>query len=274
MKNLYWTLLTSEEHKKLEEIVEATVGFSLRNNKKDFIENLLIKRFSELQVSNFDSYYKILKSNRKEFSFLINKITNVSTYFFREKHHFEYLSTHVLPNLIASEKKIRLWSAGCSTGEEPYSIAMMLFGSIADISQYDIKILATDVNTVALEIAKMGLYNEDQYIEKIDQYKKFFHIVPENGVNKIQMDNSLKKIISFNYLNLLDSSWPMSNLFDVIFCRNVIIYLKPEVTRKLFEKFDRLLKVGGILALGHSENLNQFQDRYISLGKTLYQKIG
>lgn len=254
MKEIFWQLMTDEEYQTLKKLLETSIGINLNLNRRDFVENLLLKRFQDLAVSDFKTYYELIKNNAEEMSALINVLTNVSTHFFRENHHFEYMEKYVIPTLIASKQKIRLWSAGCATGEEAYSIAMTLFAAIKNISEYDIKILATDINTEALKIARAGLYEQDH-----DE--------------KIKIKEAIRELIAFRKLNLLDP-WPMKNLFDVIFCRNVTIYLKPEVTEKLFKKFDALLEPGGFLFLGHSESLTLFQDRYVCLGKTIYQKVG
>lgn len=271
MRDLFWQLITDEEYQTLKKLIESAIGVNLNLNRRDFIENLLLKRFKDLDVSDFKTYYEFLKNNEQEMTCLINLVTNVSTDFFREKHHFEYMAKHILPMLIASKRKIRLWSAGCSTGEEPYSIAMTLFETIENISAYDIRILATDINTKALETAREGLYNQS-HSEKLSDHTKSFHVVEDGNVKKIQINNAQREMIAFRKLNLLEV-WPMKNLFDVIFCRNVTIYLKPEVTEQLFKQFDKLLEPGGFLILGHSESLNLFSDRYICLGKTIYKKV-
>jgi len=271
MRDLFWQLITDEEYQTLKELIESAIGINLNFKRRDFIENLLIKRFKELDISDFKSYYKFIKNNEQEMTCLINLVTNISTDFFREKHHFEYMSNHILPMLMASKRKIRLWSAGCSTGEEPYSIAMTVFETIGNIYEYDIKILATDINTNALEMAREGIYNQS-YAEKLSDHVKSFHVIEDNNIKKIQINNVVREIIAFRKLNLLES-WPMKNLFDVIFCRNVTIYLKPEVTNQLFRHFDKLLEPGGFLVLGHSESLNLFSSRYICLGKTMYKKV-
>lgn len=271
MRDLFWQLITDEEYQTLKKLIESAIGVNLNLNRRDFIENLLLKRFKDLDVSDFKTYYEFLKNNEQEMTCLINLVTNVSTDFFREKHHFEYMEKHILPMLIASKRKIRLWSAGCSTGEEPYSIAMTLFEAIENISAYDIRILATDINTKALETAREGLYNQS-HSEKLSDHTKSFHVVEDGNVKKIQINNAQREMIAFRKLNLLEV-WPMKNLFDVIFCRNVTIYLKPEVTEQLFKQFDKLLEPGGFLILGHSESLNLFSDRYICLGKTIYKKV-
>ncbi len=271
MRALFWQLITNEEFQILKKLIESTIGINLNLNRRDFIENLLLKRFKELDVPDFKTYYELIKNDDKEMTFLINLVTNISTDFFREKHHFEYIAKYVLPMLIMSKQKIRLWSAGCSTGEEPYSMAITLFENIENMSRYDIKILATDVNTRALEMARVGIYYQS-HSEKLSDHPKSFDVIEEGGVNKIQINPVLREIISFRKLNLLEP-WPMKNLFNIIFCRNVTIYLKPEVTEKIFKKFDKLLEPGGILILGHSESLTLFSDRYVCLGKTIYKKV-
>lgn len=272
MQGLFWQLMTDQEYQKLEKLIEDSIGVKLSHNRKDFVENLLIKKFKMLDISDFNTYYERINNDEQEMACLINSLTNTSTDFFRENHHFEYMANHILPELIASKEKIRLWSAGCSTGEEPYSMAITLYETVPDLEKLDIKILATDINTEALEFAQAGIYDQ-VHSKKLGNHKKSYHIVQDINHKKIQMKDFLKKIIAFRKLNLLEP-WPMKNPFDVIFCRNVTIYLRPEITAHIFQRFDQLLKVGGFLILGHSENLTLFQDRYVCLGQTIYKKVG
>ncbi len=270
MRELFWHLITDEEYQALKVLVETETGIDVSFHKRDFIENLLLKRFKDLAISNFETYYELVKNDNSELRFLINAITNISTYFFREVHHFEYMVSHILP-IFALKRKIRLWSAGCSTGEEPYSMAITLVENLQNISECDIKILATDINTEALEIARTGIYSQ-VHTERLNHHKKGFDLIDDNHVKKIKIKKAVKEIITFRKLNLF-KQWPMKNPFDVIFCRNVTIYLKADAIVQLFQKFDALLEIGGFLILGHSENLTLFQERYICLGKTIYQKV-
>jgi chemotaxis protein methyltransferase CheR len=268
MQNIFLQSISDEEYQSLKKLIENLTGIRLNVNRRYFLENFLLKRCQYLEISNFKTYYEVLKKNELEMTLLINLVTNLSTSFFREKHHFEYLKKHILPTLKSLKQKIRIWSAGCSTGEEPYSIAITLSETIENMNKYDIKILATDLNTDALKIAKRGIYDRDQS-KTLSEHTKSY-CVQENDT--IQINDDIKKIITFKKLNLLDP-WPMKKMFDIIFCRNVIIYLKPEVIDQLLNKIDQLLEPGGFLFLGHSENLRHFSDRYISLGQTIYKKV-
>jgi chemotaxis protein methyltransferase CheR len=271
MRDLFWQLITDTEYQALKVLIETEIGIKLALNRRDFIENLLLKRFQALDIPDFRTYYELIINSPQELTFLINSLTNISTHFFREAHHFEYMANTILPRL-ASKSKIRLWSAGCSTGEEPYSMAITLVESLKNMHEYDIKILATDINTEALKIARAGIYNQAS-LDELNHYKKHFNVLENNHLKRIRIKKNIRALITFRKLNLLEP-WPMKNLFDVIFCRNVTIYLKPSVIVELFEKFDKLLAVGGFLILGHAENLTLFPDRYICLGKTIYQKVG
>ena len=271
MRDLFWQLITDEEYQVFKKLIESVIGINLNLNRKDFLENLLIKRFKDLDISDFKTYYEFIKNNEPEMKYVINFLTNVSTGFFREKHHFEYMSKHILPTWRVSKRKIRCWSAGCSSGEEPYSIAITLFETLGKMSTYDIKILATDINTNALKTAREGIYHY-RHFENLSKHPKSFRLIEGANLKKIQINNVLREMIYFRRLNLL-GVWPMKNLFDIIFCRNVTIYLKPEITAQLFEKFDQLLEPGGFLILGHSESLTIFRDRYLCLGKTIYKKL-
>ncbi len=256
-------------------ILAKRCGIDLDEYKKEALFNRLIKRLRYLNLSNFDSYCHRLRIDITEEEKFINLITNSTTMFFREKHHLDYFKETLLPSLIANKNKIRIWSAGCSTGEEPYSLAIIVRETIADLSHLDIKILATDINSDALFNATKGIY-EIKNIRKMSslRQKKWFHIIGENdsGDTLVQIDDTLKKLITFNQLNLMDA-WPLHGPFDAIFCRNVLIYFKREPCQKILGKFHSLLEKNGVLFLGYSENLYGEDKKYTSIGQTTYMKV-
>lgn len=246
-------------------------GVDLLDYRREAIYHRLIARLRELNISDFDTYCRRLRVDLEEELIFINLITNVTTYFFREKHHFDYLSRQVLPDLIQKKNRIRLWSAGCSTGEEPYSIAMTIKETLKNINQYDIKILATDINSDALLTAKMGIYSRDA-IKKLSITRQHQWFSPLENQNSVKVNDELKELITFNRLNLMQS-WPMRGSFDVIFCRNVLIYFKSANSNRIINHFKDFLEVGGVLCLGYSENLHQQRDHFRSVGKSTYIKI-
>ena len=253
-------------------ILASRCGIDISDYKQDALYNRLVKRMRVLDVPDFDTYCQKLRFDLDEEIQFINLITNTTTYFFRENHHFEYLAKYLVPELLTKKNKIRIWSVGCSTGEEAYSIAMVIREVVPNFQKYDIQILATDINTDALIAAQNGIY-EKENISKLPRARRglWFKDVNED-MQHVQIDESLKELITFNNLNLV-GPWPVNGPFDVILCRNVIIYFKPEVSQRILNKFNNLLEVGGVLILGYSENINELKNAYVSLGNTIYKKI-
>lgn len=253
--------------------IASYYGIDIREHMEDTIYAKLVRRVRDLQLSDFDAYCRRLKASQEEQKKFINLITNLTTYFFREKYHFNYLEQKFFPNILAKKNKIRIWSAGCSTGEEPYSTAIIINECIPDIKKYDIKILATDINTDALHIAETGVYTANQFNHvSLKRKQNWFHEVERDGVKSFKVKDSLKELIVFKKLNLLDS-WPMKNKFDLIICRNVIIYFTPWARNEVLNKFNDFQNVGGILILGYAENLYSIAKHYRSVSKNIYEKI-
>lgn len=254
-------------------MVAERVGIDIANYREDAIYNRLSKRLRELHLQSFDDYCRLLRIDISEEVKFINLITNITTYFFREKHHFEFIAKVLLPNLLAKKKKVRIWSAGCSTGEEPYSISIILHEANINMNEYDIKILATDVNSDALDTAQNGLYTLSQ-LKDVNQKRRkaWFHRVSKTNDNLFAINNDIKKIITFRQLNLV-GQWPLLKSFDIIICRNVFIYFKPEIRRRILDKFSRLLAADGILILGFSENISEHSTQFKPIGNTIYKKI-
>lgn len=248
-------------------------GINLSDYRKDAIYNRLVRRLRLLGISDFDDYCHKLRFDLEEESIFINLITNNTTFFFRENHHFEYFAHKLLPELIAKKSKIRIWSSACSTGEEAYSIAMAVREVIPDLHKYDIKILATDINSDALTTAENGIYGMS-HMDQISLERKntWFNQVSDRGENLFQVSDSLRELISFERLNLVDA-FPFHGPIDVIFCRNVLIYFNSGIRNQLLEKFNKIIPANGVLILGHSENLGKQRDLYETQGKTIYRKI-
>jgi chemotaxis protein methyltransferase CheR len=207
----------------------------------------------------------------EEMGNLVNAITTNLTSFFREKHHFEHLHDKVLAPLVASgTKKLRIWSAGCSSGMEPYSIAMTTKSAIKDLKSWDARILATDIDTNMLNTGMEGVYPGDQLENIPAAYRG--DVKADASEARIRMSSDLKGLISFKPLNLLEW-WPMKGMFDVVFCRNVVIYFDKPTQAKLFNRMADLIQPGGWLYIGHSENLFKVCDRFELVGRTIYRKV-
>jgi chemotaxis protein methyltransferase CheR len=269
---------TDEDYAHLSEVVTRESGITLGANKRQLVYGRLTRRLRQLNLTNFSQYCDYLDAHvEEELGELINAITTNLTSFFREHHHFEHLAQQALPDLLQrneTSRRLRLWSAGCSTGEEPYSIAMTVAEACsAQLASWDIRLLATDIDSQVLARAASGVYGEER-IEDIPaaRARRWFQLGKGANAGKVRVMESLQSLIAFRQLNLMDSAWPMRGPFDVIFCRNVVIYFDKDTQRKLFDRYANLLAPNGYLYVGHSESLHQISTRFRLIGRTIYQK--
>ncbi|MCB1754031.1 MAG: protein-glutamate O-methyltransferase CheR [Gammaproteobacteria bacterium] len=259
----------------LRKLIGEHTGISLSEHKRDLLYGRLTRRLRDLQLAGFDEYCRLLmESPDTELEHFINAVTTNLTAFFREKHHFDYLEQTLIPELSRTGqlKGMRIWSAGCSTGEEPYSIAMILRENIPAIDSLDIRILATDLDTNVVKTAGNGIYDEKRVEGMASQrLKRWFQsgTGPNNG--KVRVHPDLQKIITFRKLNLMHA-WPMRGQFDLIFCRNVVIYFDKPTQKRLFERYAELLKPNGHLVIGHSESLHNVSSQFELIRQTIYRK--
>ena len=264
--------LTDADFRTIVEMVRETAGISLGASKRDLVFGRLNRRLRALGLNSFTDYCAVLDSadGADERGEMINAITTNLTSFFREAHHFKFLASDILPALLASpERRLRIWSAACSSGEEPYSIAMVLHRALAGKRDWNARILATDIDTNMIATAEEGCY-EAQRASAIPA--DFARLTARRTNGSVAMTDGLKQLIAFKPLNLL-GPWPMRGQFDVIFCRNVVIYFEKAVQRILFDRFADIMAPGGYLLIGHSETLFRITDRFESLGRTIYRKI-
>ena len=256
----------------LAELVNARTGIVLAAHKKDMVYSRLARRLRALNLGSFSEYCELVRdevAGADEMGNLVNAITTNLTNFFREGHHFDHLREKVLsPMAQGHDKRLRIWSAGCSSGMEPYSIAMTVKGAIRDLKSWDARILATDIDTNMLNTGMSGRYVSDQADNIPVTYR---HDMTQHG-SHIEVSDALKNLITFKPLNLLEW-WPMKGPFDVVFCRNVVIYFDKPTQEKLFNRVADLLKPEGWLYIGHSENLFKVCDRFELVGRTIYRKV-
>jgi len=249
-------------------------GIVLSDAKRDLVYGRLTKRLRQLRLDSFQAYCQVLQTGDPgELEQLVNAITTNLTMFFREAHHFDALATTLLPALMHSTtRRLRKWSAGCSTGEEPYSMAMVCKAVLPDTEAWNVKILATDIDSHVLATAQRGVYSAER-VQGLSpaHLQRWFR--KGQGVNTglVRVVPALQELITFRQLNLIHS-WPMHGPFDIIFCRNVVIYFDKATQRQLFERFADLLDPHGSLFVGHSESLFQITDRFELLGKTIYRR--
>ncbi len=264
---------TTDDFNYLRGIVTKTTGIVAPDDKYTMYYSRLARRLRSLGLADFTAYREFLKQNQETESIeLVNAVTTNLTSFFREKHHFEYIRETLIPERIRSNnRKLRVWSAGCSTGEEPYTIAMTLMQAIPDPQRWDIKILATDIDSNVLKTGSAGIYNANRVVD-LDKglLRRFFKQGSGSNEGKVKINQDLGRLIQFRQLNLLQD-WPMNNKMDFIFCRNVVIYFDKETKSKLVDRFADQLQAQGILFMGHSESLYKSSDRFDLLGKTIYR---
>lgn len=250
-------------------------GIVLNEGKKEMVYRRLTRVVRDRKLKSFAEYCQILKTNPEaEQDYFINAITTNLTSFFRENHHFEYLRDHEFPRLLNNNKdrRIRIWSSACSTGEEPYSIAITTLKAMSTrIRNWDVKILATDIDSNVLATAKAGIYKDKPDLVPEVYKRGYFQKGRDGNANKVRIQPQVQELITFKQLNLLHS-WPMKGPFDVIFCRNVIIYFDKPTQEELFSRYYQLLKPGGLLILGHSESLGSYQQYFETIGRTIFRK--
>ncbi len=269
---------TQKDFDFLRTISNTRTGIVVSDEKFDMFYARLSRRIRKLGLGDFKQYCDFIEADKSgdEVLELVNAITTNLTAFFRENHHFEFLSNTVLPKILIenkNERKIRIWSAGCSTGEEPYSLAITLKENLPANLHWDIQILATDIDSNVLAAASKGVYAEARVK---DMPKKLLRdwFMKGQGVNagSVRVKPGARSLINFGQLNLMEN-WNVGDIKDVIFCRNVVIYFDRESKTKLINRYADNLKDGGYLFIGHSESLYKITDRFELIGNTIYQKV-
>jgi chemotaxis protein methyltransferase CheR len=266
----------NEDFQALRKLVKEITGINLSDQKRELVCGRLARRLRALHLRTFAEYRDLLASDGgREIGELCNAITTNLTSFFRESHHFEYLREQVLQPLVAqrgSQRRIRIWSAGCSTGEEAYSLAMTVIESFPELRTWDVKILATDLDSDVLAKAQRGIYAADR-VRSIGPQRLGRFFAEKRGKDGVSYEVSaeLTALITFKQLNLMHSL-PMKGPLDAIFCRNVVIYFDKDTQRELFSRVATLQRPGDLLFLGHSESLFKVSESYTPIGKTVYRR--
>jgi len=270
---------TLNEFRFLSALVYDRAGIVLKDHKMNMVYSRLARRLRELGLETFSDYCALLKNDPggAEIGVLINAITTNLTRFFREPHHFDHLARTVVPEMEENARRtgrnrLRIWSAGCSSGEEPYTIAMVLSGHFPRLANWNAKILATDLDTTMVAKGQRGVYPaKDMEGMPHGYHKRFFSAGADKS--SATADDALKNLIAFKQLNLL-GSWPMKGPFDAIFCRNVMIYFDEPTKARLIRRFAAMLRPGGWLYIGHSETMQDGADAFEFQGRTIYRRRG
>lgn len=268
--------ISAEEFQRFRTLIYDESGISLNDQKQGLVASRLSKRLRELGVKTFSEYYDRLMqdASREEFTRMLDLISTNKTDFFREPKHFDYLREEILPEL-AQEKKVRIWSSACSTGEEPYTIAMTLYDGVTDPAAWDFKILASDLSTRVLAKAAGGVYDTDR-VDGMPPDVVRRHFLRGRGEQEgvLKVKPHLAAMVQFRRMNLMDDHFPIKSPLDLIFCRNVMIYFDRPTQEQLVNKFHRYLKPGGYLFIGHSESLQWVSHPFKLIGPTMYRKEG
>ena len=271
-------VLSDDDFCRISKMVYDHCGINLHDGKKELIRARLAKKLRSGRFRTFSDYMEHVLEDKtgREFSDFIDTLSTNLTSFFRERQHFDYVQDILLPRLVAKKQKeknqrIRIWSAGCSSGEEPYSIAITLLDNLPK-GQWDAKILATDISTRVLETARAGIYNAER-IAPVPPPQKAKYLIPkaEKGNTVFEVQNTVREKITFRYLNLMED-WPIKGPLDFIFCRNVMIYFDKPTQATLVGRFFNLLDSGGILFTGHSESLTGIEHKFKYVQPTIYMK--
>ena len=257
----------------LAQVAYDYAGISLSESKRNLLYSRVSRRLRELKLDSFAEYRVYLDGHPGELESFINSIATNHTKFFREAHHFEHLRSHVVLPFAqglrtGTSKRLRIWSAGCSSGEEPYTIAVVLKREITDLAVRDVKILATDIDTDVLGKASRGAFAANATDDVPSVYKEFFR---PSGDGKVGVDEDVREAIAFRRLNLMEH-WPFRGPFDAIFCRNVMIYFDAPTKTKLVDRFTQMIRPGGWLYIGHSESLMGTLPGLQSVGRTIYRR--
>ncbi|HNY16486.1 MAG TPA: protein-glutamate O-methyltransferase CheR [Treponemataceae bacterium] len=271
--------LSDREFSYITKLLFERFGIFLSDQKRVLVAGRLSKRLRELGLSTFTDYIEYLSADKTggELSELINRITTNHSFFFRERDHFDFLSKTVLPEIEEGGKakagglSVRIWSAGCATGEEVYSISMLLKEHYGQrLSAIDPGLLATDISLAALTEAKAGEYAEAKLRELPVNYRNSYFVKKDDATWAISED--IRSMVMFKRLNLMADSYPMKGLFDAVFCRNVMIYFNPESREKVVNAIYRYVKPGGYLFIGHSESLNRETCPFEYVRPAVYRK--
>ena len=257
------------------------VGIQLPPSKKTMLEARLQKRLKAHDLASFEEYGEFVFSPQglqSELVHLIDVVTTNKTDFFREPGHFDFLTEKALPTILNKRDRsptnpVRIWSAGCSSGEEPYTLAMVLSDYGTEQRNCRFSILASDISTRILETARKAIYPEERTDDIAMHIKKRYLLRSRDRQRGlIRICPELRAMITFKRINFMDSDFGLSEKMDIIFCRNVVIYFDKETQQNLMQKFHRQLRPGGYLFLGHSETLNGIDVDFKAVGSTVYQK--
>lgn len=268
---------TTRNFEQIASFLRAESGIALTEAKATLVYSRLAKRLRKLNLPDFDAYCAFIQTpeGSGERNEMLAALTTNVTRFFREPHHFDHLRDEMAPALMRAAKdgaRVRLWSAACSSGEEPYTIAITLLDVFPDAGRYDVRILATDIDPNMIARGKLGIYRDDAISPVPPTLRERWLTRERDGADKAwRVKDEVRSLVSFKELNLI-GNWPMKGRFDVIFCRNVVIYFEPDTQAFLWERFKGVMTPEARLYIGHSERVDV--SGYQSAGLTIYKLSG
>jgi chemotaxis protein methyltransferase CheR len=265
--------LSDEQFAKIKQLLYRVCGIDLKAGKEGLVRSRLSKRLRTLGIGSFEAYLEYVEGDeaQQELYALVDAMTTNKTSFFREKQHFDFLAQELLPQW-ESRSTLRLWSAACSSGEEPLTLAMVLREAMGDMGSRDVRVLATDISDNMLKVARAGVYDDERLADVPPELRrKYFTCVEASSSRRYEAKASLKDLLHYARLNLMDA-WPVRGPFDVIFCRNVMIYFDKKTQADLIGRFCDLLRPGGHLFVGHAESLTGISHSLRYVQPALYMR--
>ena len=272
-------VLTREDFRTIARIMREEAGIALPESKATLVYSRLAKRLRTLGLGSFAEYCELVESQQggAERQEMLGALTTNVTRFFREPHHFEHLRSRILPPLMAHARsggRVRLWSAACSSGQEPYSIALAVLALLPEAPRFDIRILATDIDRTMLATGRAGLYEASEIAAVPPELRERWFEPANNNSPKFRIAEAARSLVAFRPLNLI-GTWPMRGRFNAIFCRNVVIYFDDETQKQVWARMVPLLEEGGALYIGHSERVSGPAERALGNdGITTYRLAG
>ena len=263
---------TSADFSRVQALIYKHAGISLHDGKHAMVYSRLSRRLRETGHDSFDAYLTWLEKegNAREWQEFVNALTTNLTSFFREEHHFQILAQHLKSK--PASTSWRVWCNAASTGEEPYSIVMTAQEALGAGAHF--KLIASDIDSNVLNTASNGIYRMEN-VKSLSQERlhRFFMRGKASNAGMVRVKPELRRMIEFMQVNLIRDDWPFKEPFDIVFCRNVMIYFDAPTQRKVLERIHRVMKPGGLLFVGHAENFSESRDLFVLRGKTVYERI-
>ncbi len=269
--------MNPETFEQFKEFIETNLGIKIPPSKKIMLESRLAKRLRALKISTYEEYCAYVfgeEGFEREIQQLIDVVTTNETDFFRENHHFEVLTGQVLPELVrAGAEELNVWSVAASTGQEAYTLAMVLEEYSRSVASLKYRILGTDISETVLRVAQTGIYTEHQAAKIPDAYKRKYCLRSKNPEQRtVRFKPEIREKTLFRRLNLMDSAYQIRKKYQIVFCRNVFIYFDRGTQKKVLERIYSHMAPGGYLFMGHSENLGNVQLDFVPVSTAVYRK--